>query len=131
MRSTWPNSGQVDPRLLCYNRTGNLSLLLRVRFMFFLILPLAIVLIYVLVTSCIAYRRGKMAFSQKATRAEKTLRHLVTFLTAVSGGLLFFGLNFWNVMSDRGFVVGTAFLGVILILRSIMIELGIRRVNSI
>lgn len=99
-------------------------------FMLSLILPLVVVLIYVLGTTYWNYRRGKLVFSPKATRAEKNIRHLVTLVTLLFGLLLVFGLNYGNVLSDRGLEVGGAMVIVIALLRSMMVELGLRRVDS-
>ena len=99
-------------------------------FMFFLLLPLVIVFLYVVATTYVGYRRGTLAFSPPPTRSEKNLRHLATFLTAAVGLALVLGLSYADVLDDRGYKVASAVVVVIGLLRSILIELGLHRVDG-
>ncbi|QDU77951.1 hypothetical protein Pan97_50300 [Bremerella volcania] len=97
--------------------------------MFILILLLAIALGYGLVLVYVAYHRGRVAYSAKATRAEKNLRHVATLVTVVLTTFFLLGLHHWEVTSDGALMVLAAFMTVVLMLRSILVELGLRRVN--
>lgn len=92
-------------------------------------LPIAVGIVIGLALVVMAYRRGRIAYSAKATRREKNFRHVVTVVVFGSGLLLGWGLNAAGVMSDHGWLVFVWLTAAVFLGRSIVVELGIRRIK--